>query len=77
MSVTPDSPPLCGTMPDFEGLCHCCGMSGRGNVQSTTVGVTMAELIVEGASRNGVASVTAERFFDDPDFRERLAIEER
>jgi len=77
MSFTPDSQPLCGPMPDFEGLYHCCGMSGRGIVQSPTVGVIMAELIVEGTSRYDVASVTADRFFDDPGFRERPAIEER
>ena len=77
MSFTPDSQPLCGRMPDFEGLYHCCGMSGRGIVQSPTVGVIMAELIVEGTSRYDVASVTADRYFDDPDYRERPAIEER
>ena len=75
MSFTPDSQPLCGPMPDFEGLYHCCGMSGRGIVQSPTVGVIMAELIVEGTTRYDVASVTADRFFDDPGLRERSAIE--
>jgi hypothetical protein len=46
-------------------------------VQSPTVGVIMAELIVAGTSRYDVASLTADRFFDDPGCRERPAIEEQ
>ena len=75
MSFTPDSQPLCGPLPNLEGLYHCCGMSGRGIVQSPTLGVIMAELITEGATSHQAASITADRFFHDAHLQARPHIE--
>ena len=77
MTFTPDGKPFCGVMPSLEGLFHCAGFSGHGIVQSPTIGVIMADLILEGQTKYDVASIEADRFFDMPGYRDREEINEK
>ena len=74
MTFTPDGKPLCGQLPDVEGLYHCSGFSGHGIVQSPTIGVIMAELILDGGTRYDVEAIQADRYFDVADYRDRAAV---
>ncbi|MGI9429609.1 MAG: NAD(P)/FAD-dependent oxidoreductase, partial [Bythopirellula sp.] len=77
MTFTPDGRPFCGKMPNVEGLFHCTGFSGHGIVQSPTIGVIMAELILDGKSSYDVSSIHADRYFDFPDLKTREDIDKR
>jgi hypothetical protein len=46
-------------------------------VQSPTIGVIMAELILEGRSSYDIAAIEADRYFDVPGFQERAEIERK
>jgi hypothetical protein len=56
-------------------LFHSSGFSGHGIVQSPTIGVIMAELIVDGRSRYDCESISADRYFDMPGYVSRSDIE--
>jgi len=77
MTFTPDGKPFCGKMPNVEGLYHCAGFSGHGIVQSPTIGVIMAELILNGQSSYDISSIEADRYFDLPGYGTRSDIEEK
>jgi sarcosine oxidase subunit beta len=77
MSWTPDGNALCGEMPDVEGLYHCAGFCGHGVMQSAGIGVLMADLILEGTCRYDMSQLEADRFFDLPEFMDRVKVKER
>ena len=77
MTFTPDGKPFCGALPQVEGVFHCAGFSGHGIVQSPTIGVIMAELILDGKSSYDIDSIYADRFFDMPGYLERPEIKEK
>ena len=74
MTFTPDGQPMCGKSAEIEGLFHCAGFCGHGIVQSPSIGVVMAELIIDGRSRYDVAQIEADRFFDIPQLHDRLEV---
>ncbi len=74
MTFTPDGKPLCGKLPDIEGLYYCSGFCGHGIVQSPTIGVMMADLIVDGQTDYDIKAIEADRYFDVPGFQERAEI---
>ena len=77
MSFTPDGDPLCGRLPDVQGLYHCSGFCGHGIAQSGAVGLLMAELILDGKCRYDLERLRADRFFDLPELYGRPEIETR
>ena len=74
MTFTPDGKPFCGKLPEIDGLFHCSGFSGHGIVQSPTIGVIMADLILDGQTDYDIAAIEADRYFDLPDYRERAQV---
>ena len=50
-TTTPDWHPILDAVPGIEGLYCAVGFSGHGFKLSPMIGVTMAELIVEGAGK--------------------------
>ncbi len=63
-SVTPDSQPIMGAIPGVEGLVCAVGFSGHGFMLAPASGLTLAEIILDGAPQT----------FDIHDFRfERFA----
>jgi 4-methylaminobutanoate oxidase (formaldehyde-forming) len=77
MTFTPDGKPFCGRMPDLGGLFHCSGFSGHGIVQSPTIGVIMADLILTGTASYDIEAIEADRYFDIPGYIERADIKRR
>ncbi len=77
MTFTPDGKPFCGTMPNIEGLFHCSGFSGHGIAQSPSIGVIMADLILNGGTQYDIEAIEADRYFDIPGFQERAAIKSK
>ena len=77
MTFTPDGQPMCGADASIEGLFHCTGFCGHGIVQSPAIGLTMAELILDGRSRYDVAQIEADRFFDILELRDRATVKSR
>lgn len=77
MTFTPDGQPCCGKSAEIEGLFHCAGFCGHGIVQSPSIGVVMAELIIDGRSRYDVAQIEADRFFDIPALHDRQVIKQQ
>ncbi|MCH8923217.1 MAG: FAD-binding oxidoreductase [Planctomycetes bacterium] len=77
MTFTPDGKPFCGKLPDLEGLFHCAGFSGHGIVQSPTIGVIMAELILDDKTKYDVAAIEADRYFDMPGYQDRDEIDKK
>lgn len=77
MTFTPDGQPLCGADAEIGGLFHCTGFCGHGIVQSPAIGLTMAELILDGRSRYDVKQIEADRFFDILELRDRTTIKAR
>ena len=71
MTFTPDGKPFCGKMPHVEGLYHCAGFSGHGIVQSPTIGVIMADLILDGKTNYDIEAIEADRFYDSPELNTR------
>lgn len=49
--VTPDDNPVLGFVGEIDGLAVAAGFSGHGFMQGPAIGVCMAELIVDGASK--------------------------
>ncbi|MEC7565769.1 MAG: FAD-binding oxidoreductase [Planctomycetota bacterium] len=74
MTFTPDGKPFCGKLPDIEGLFHCAGFCGHGIVQSPTIGVIMADLILEGRTQYDIEAIEADRYFDLPELQSRKDI---
>ena len=77
MTFTPDGKPFCGKLPAVDGFYHCAGFSGHGIVQSPTIGVIMAQLILDGRSTYDVAAIEADRYFDVPGFQVRDDIKQK
>lgn len=77
MTFTPDGKPFCGRMPNLGGLFHCSGFSGHGIVQSPTIGVIMADLILTGKANYDIEAIEADRYFDTPGYIERADIKRR
>ena len=74
MTFTPDGKPFCGKMTGVEGLYHCSGFSGHGIVQSPTIGVIMAELVLNGETDYDIAAIEADRYHDIAGFQQRSDI---
>jgi glycine/D-amino acid oxidase-like deaminating enzyme len=74
MTFTPDGQPFCGKLPSVEGLYHCSGFSGHGIVQSPTIGVIMADLILNGRTGYDIGAIEADRYYDLPDYQQRSQI---
>lgn len=74
MTFTPDGQPFCGKLPGVEGLYHGSGFSGHGIVQSPTIGVIMADLILSGQTDYDIEAIEADRYFDLPDYQQRVQI---
>jgi 4-methylaminobutanoate oxidase (formaldehyde-forming) len=77
MTFTPDGQPFCGKSAEIEGLYHCAGFCGHGIVQSPSMGVVMAELIVDGRTRYDMSQIQADRFFDIPGLHKRTLVKQR
>jgi len=61
--VTPDWHPILDRVPGIEGLYCALGFSGHGFKLSPMVGVTMAELIIQGAATSvDIAPLRFDRF---------------
>ena len=76
MTFTPDGKPLCGKLPNVDGLFYCSGFCGHGIVQSPTIGVIMANLILDGQTDYDIAAIEADRFWEVPGFQGREQIAE-
>ena len=74
MTFTPDGKPFCGKMPGVEGLYHCSGFSGHGIVQSPTIGVIMADLVLTGQTDYDIEAIEADRYHDIAGFEQRSDI---
>ncbi|MFP6604274.1 MAG: FAD-binding oxidoreductase [Pirellulaceae bacterium] len=74
MTFTPDGKPFCGKMPAVEGLYHCSGFSGHGIVQSPTIGVIMADLVLTGQTDYDIEAIEADRYHDIAGFEQRSDI---
>ena len=74
MTFTPDGKPFCGKMAAVEGLYHCSGFSGHGIVQSPTIGVIMADLVLTGETDYDIESIEADRYHEVPGLIERSDI---
>jgi 4-methylaminobutanoate oxidase (formaldehyde-forming) len=74
MTFSPDGKPFCGQMPNVEGLYYCTAFCGHGIVQSPTVGVIMADLVLTGETDYDITAITADRFFDIPGYQDRAQI---
>lgn len=74
MTFTPDGKPFCGKMPAVEGLYHCSGFSGHGIVQSPTIGVIMADLVLSGKTDYDIAAIEADRYHEVPGLMQRSDI---
>jgi glycine/D-amino acid oxidase-like deaminating enzyme len=75
MSWTPDGSPLCGPLPDVEGLFHCAGFCGHGVMQSAAIGLLMADLLLDGRCRYDMAEIEADRYYDLPEWKDRARVE--
>ena len=71
MTFTPDGKPFCGKMTGVEGLYHCSGFSGHGIVQSPTIGVIMADLVLNGKTDYDIEAIEADRYHDIAGFQQR------
>ncbi|MBS1850188.1 MAG: FAD-binding oxidoreductase [Acidobacteria bacterium] len=61
--MTPDCRPLLGETPGIGGLYVCAGFSGMGFKISPAVGLTMAELVLEGSGKTvDISSFAPSRF---------------
>jgi sarcosine oxidase subunit beta len=71
--MTPDSRPLLGKVPEFEGLYVAAGFSGMGFKISPAVGLVMTELLLDGAGKTvDISAFRTTRFAEGqpikPDF---------
>ena len=69
-TTTPDWHPLLDAVPGIEGLYCAIGFSGHGFKLSPMIGVTMAELIVEGVSKSVDSSRLRFNRFEEGDMLE-------
>jgi sarcosine dehydrogenase len=74
MTFTPNGSPLCGEIPEVEGLFHCSGFCGHGIVRSPVIGTIMADLILEGKERYDLKQLRADRYFDLEGYQSRADI---
>ena len=74
MTFTPNGSPLCGEIPGVKGLFHCAGFSGHGIVRSPSIGVVMADLILEGKAGYDMEQLRADRYHDLPGYGTRPEI---
>jgi sarcosine oxidase subunit beta len=65
-SITPDSQPIMGTIPDLEGFVCAVGFSGHGFMLAPATGLTLAEIILDGAARTFDISEFSYTRFSDP-----------
>lgn len=73
IGYTPDDQPLCGPLDQIDGLFLCTGFS-HGIVQSPTIGIVMAELMLNGKCRYDVSNMNPNRFDNDPNFLDTARI---
>jgi sarcosine oxidase subunit beta len=69
-TTTPDWHPILDAVPGIEGLYCAVGFSGHGFKLSPMIGVTMAELIVEGAAKSVDISPLRFSRFEEGDLME-------
>jgi glycine/D-amino acid oxidase-like deaminating enzyme len=75
MTFTPNGCALSGTIPGVDGLFHTAGFCGHGIVQSPTMGVIMAQLILGEPCAYDLSAVAADRYFGISGFQDRRDIE--
>ena len=64
-------------MPDVDCLFHCAGFSGHGILQCPSIGLIMAQLILDSRSTYDIQSIEADRYFDVPGYINRVEIEDK
>jgi sarcosine oxidase subunit beta len=69
-TTTPDWHPILDAVPGIEGLYCAVGFSGHGFKLAPMIGVTMAELIVEGAAKSVDISPLRFSRFEEGDLME-------
>lgn len=74
MTFSPNGSPLCGQIPEIEGLFHCSGFCGHGIVRSPVIGAIMADLILEGKERYDLEQLRADRYFGLEGYQSRADI---
>jgi sarcosine oxidase subunit beta len=73
--VTPDDNPLLGRVPELENFIVAAGFSGHGFMQGPAIGLTMAELVLDGtASTVYVSAFRPSRFQEGALLREHNVI---
>lgn len=77
MTFSPDGHPFCGKLPAYDGLYHCASFCGHGIVQSPTIGVIMADLILDGRTDYDIKQIEADRYYEQPGYIDRKEIAER
>jgi len=65
-SVTPDSQPIMGAVPGLEGFVCAVGFSGHGFMLAPATGLTLAEIIIDGAPKTFDISEFSYTRFADP-----------
>jgi len=65
-SVTPDSQPIMGAVPGLEGFVCAVGFSGHGFMLAPATGLTLAEIIINGAPKTFDISEFGYTRFADP-----------
>jgi sarcosine dehydrogenase len=74
MTFTPDGHAIAGPANDIQGLFHCTGFCGRGVFQSMSIGIVMAEMILENKSKFPVEHMRPDRFHGQLDLDDREEI---
>jgi len=64
-SITPDSQPIMGSIPGLEGFACAVGFSGHGFMLAPATGLTLAEIIIDGAPQTfDISEFSLSRFAD-------------
>ena len=64
-SITPDSQPIMGSIPGLEGFVCAVGFSGHGFMLAPATGLTLAEIIIDGAPQTfDISEFSLSRFAD-------------
>jgi len=64
-SITPDSQPIMGTIPGLEGFVCAVGFSGHGFMLAPASGLTLSEIILDGAPQTfDISEFSITRFAD-------------
>lgn len=74
MTFTPDGHAVSGPANGIQGLFHCTGFCGRGVFQSMSIGIVMAEMILENRCRFPVDHMRPDRFNGQLDLDDRTEI---